>query len=103
MQSTHCWPTAADRRQSGQAGRPHRTHETYVSRSGCLKQVGADAETPDSGLGPGGASMALAVSPGAVRSWAAVALDHHGLEDDIIHRPVVPAGSYVADVFDNVA
>ena len=26
--STHCWPTAADLRQSGQAGRPHLTHET---------------------------------------------------------------------------
>jgi hypothetical protein len=27
-QSTHCWPTAAERRQSGQAGRPHRTQDT---------------------------------------------------------------------------
>ena len=28
MQSTHCWPTAAERRQSGQAGRPQRTQDT---------------------------------------------------------------------------
>ena len=28
MHSTHCWPTAAERRQSGHAGRPHRTHDT---------------------------------------------------------------------------
>jgi len=43
MHSTHCWPTAADRRQSGHAGRPQRTHETYVSRPGCRKQVGTAA------------------------------------------------------------
>src|SRR5438128_12003615 len=55
--ATHCWPTAADRRQSGHAGRPHLTHETYVSRSGCLKQVGAGAETSGSELGPGGTAM----------------------------------------------
>jgi len=40
MHSTHCCPTAADLRQSGHAGRPQRTHETYVSRWGCRKQVG---------------------------------------------------------------
>ncbi len=28
MHSTHCWPTDAERMQSGQAGRPQRTHET---------------------------------------------------------------------------
>ena len=71
--STHCWPTAADLRQSGQAGRPHLTHETYVSRSGCLKQVGAAADTPGSAPGPGGTAMALA----ARLRRAAVALDHH--------------------------
>ena len=32
--STHCWPTEAARMQSGHAGRPHRTQETYVSRPG---------------------------------------------------------------------
>ena len=33
--STHCWPTEAERMQSGHAWRPHRTQETYVSRPGC--------------------------------------------------------------------
>ena len=33
--STHCCPTAAWRRQSGQAWRPHRTQETQVSLPGC--------------------------------------------------------------------
>ena len=93
MHSTHCWPTAAERRQSGQAGRPHRTHETYVSRSGCLKQVGADAETSGSELGPGGTAIALAASC----RRGAVALDRHRLQDHVVDRPVVPPGLRLAD------
>ena len=27
MHSTHCWPTGAERRHSGQAARPQRTQE----------------------------------------------------------------------------
>src|SRR5215469_5055145 len=85
--SMHCWPTAADRRQSGHAGRPQRTHDTYVSRFGCLKQVGADAETPDSALWPGGTAIVL---PARLRR-PAVAVDLHRLEHHVIHRAVVPA------------
>src|SRR5215467_1445915 len=96
--STHCWPTAAERRQSGQAGRPHRTHETYVSRSGCLKQVGADAETSGSELGPGGDAIALAASG----RRGAVALDNHRLEDYVIGRLVVPPGPHLADRVDDL-
>src|ERR1700758_5506963 len=70
--STHCWPTAAERRQSGHAGRPHRTQETYVSRPGCLKQVGMLVLGLASG--PGGAATAVLLSlliprgPGGARS-----------------------------------
>src|SRR6266700_2999659 len=97
--STHCWPTAADRRQSGHAGRPHLTHETYVSRSGCLKQVGAEADTSEGELGPGGMAMSLAARP----RRAAVALDHHGLKYHVVDRPVVPAGLRLADRVNHLA
>ena len=33
-QSTHCMPTEASRRQSGQAGRSHRVQRSRVGRSG---------------------------------------------------------------------
>src|SRR6266568_2415432 len=99
MHSTHCWPTAADLRQSGHAGRPHLTHETYVSRSGCLKQVGADEDTSEDALGPGGMAMALAARP----RRAAVALDHYGLKYHVVDRSVVPAGLYLADRVNHLA
>src|SRR5260370_4453239 len=53
MHSTHCCPTAADRRQSGHAGRPQRTQDTYVSRPGCLKQVGGPASPGPLPVPPG--------------------------------------------------
>src|SRR5215470_12432582 len=102
--STHCWPTAADRRQSGHAGRPQRTHETYVSRSGCRKHVGAEAETSDPALWPGGTAIVLAARPRRpVVDGSAVASDHHRLEHHVIHWPVVPAGPHPADRLDNLA
>src|ERR1700761_88758 len=62
MQSTHCWPTGADRRQSGQAGRPQREQETYVSRPGCRKQVG----TPDDAAAPSSGGPAADPRPGPI-------------------------------------
>src|SRR6266516_406810 len=95
--STHCWPTAAERRQSGQAGLPHRTQDTYVSRPGCRKQVGAAVScwVP----WPGGTAMAL--SRGSRR--IAAAHDRDRLEDDIGDWPVVASCHRLADLIDDLA
>src|SRR6266566_7944954 len=94
--STHCWPTAAERRQSGQAGLPHRTQDTYVSRPGCRKQVGAAVScwVP----WPGGTAMALSRG-----SRIVAAIDRDRLEDDILDRPVVASRHRLADLIDDLA
>src|SRR5580693_6781723 len=97
--STHCCPTAAERRQSGHAGRPHRTHDTYVSRPGCLKQVGGTGVSagPPVPAGPGpGVLMSCPSLVGRLRN-----LDR--LQDHVLDGTVVPAGPHPADRIDHVA
>src|SRR5579875_2112128 len=95
MQSTHCCPTAADRRQSGQACLPQRTHDTQVSRCGCRKQVGGVVVRPPA---PGPASGGMLPMTLALR-----ALDLHGLEHDVPQGPVVPAGGGAVDRIDHLS
>src|SRR5215475_13586835 len=76
-QSTHCWPTAADRRQSGQAGRPQRTQETYVSRPGCRKQVGGLPASPGSGAWLDSWSGAVTRDPCQLAAGDGDRLEHH--------------------------
>src|SRR5215472_7200521 len=95
--STHCCPTAAERRQSGHAGRPQRTHDTYVSRPGCLKQVGVSTGPPLVPAGPGpGVLMSRTSLVGRLR-------DLDRLEDHVVDGTVVPAGLHPADRVDHVA
>src|SRR5580698_6152655 len=91
--STHCCPTAASRRQSGQAWRPHRTQETQVSRSGCLKQVGGTSC-------PAGLAWSGAVMRGFRRPLAA--LDDDRLQHDVGHWTVAGDGLHTADLLDHV-
>src|SRR5215475_8877440 len=86
--STHCCPTAASRRQSGQAWRPHRTQETHVSLPGCRKQVGG-VSWPPVGLAWSGAVI------GAYRRL--VALDGDRLQHHVGRRTVARHGLNPAD------
>src|SRR5215469_18622437 len=91
--STHCCPTAASRRQSGQAWRPHRTQETQVSLPGCRKQVGG-VSWPPVGLAWSGAVI------GAYRRL--VALDGDRLQHHVGPRTVARHGLNPADLVDHV-
>src|SRR5215469_12153466 len=97
--STHCCPTAAERRQSGHAGRPQRTHDTYVSRPGCLKQVGG------TGVSAGPPSVPAGPGPGVLMSLSSLVrrlCDLDRLQDHVVDGTVVPAGPHPADRIDHV-
>src|SRR5712691_3627475 len=107
--STHCWPTEAERMQSGHAWRPHRTQETYVSRPGWRKQVG----TPWSPPGPGATPSGRLCPPGpgslgVLTAWsnqlgsAITALDRDRVDGHVFHRPVLAARLDPADQVNHV-
>src|SRR5580704_16904659 len=99
MHSTHCCPTAADRRQSGHAGRPQRTQDTYVSRPGCLKQVGGPASAGPLPVPPGpGLGLLISLSRLAGRLS-----DLNRLENHVLDRTVAAAGPHPADLVHHVA
>src|SRR6266571_3287758 len=95
MHSTHCCPTGAERRQSGQAWRPHRTHETYVSRPGCRKQVGTGEPSVGSPWIPGAFKL---LSGGC--AWAT--LNRNRLEHHILCRTVLLSRLHPADPVHNI-
>src|SRR5712691_12220157 len=107
--STHCWPTEAERMQSGHAWRPHRTQETYVSRPGWRKQVG----TPWSPPGPGATPSGRLCPPGpgslgVLTAWsnqlgsAITVLDRDRVDGHVFHRPVLAARLDPADQVNHV-